>query len=119
MDASSTIFLPIRSFSPSVFESVDWTGFPEEEFIASPGQLNFRQISPAVSASQLVQIVDNDISDAPPQPFMTLNSQRAKPLPPERWSQYRPIIVQLYINEERELEDVRRIMSQRYGLNAS
>ena len=66
-----------------------------------------------------------DYTDVPPgigfgQPESPVKEySRSKTLPAADWERLRPIILQLYINDERQLEDVRRIVRQLYDFDAT
>ena len=44
---------------------------------------------------------------------------RTRSLPPALWIRLRPIITKLYVDEERKLDDVRKIMKDHYGFDAT
>ena len=95
------------------------TNWNDTSWFASDGD-GLERVASAHSSSP-----QQDYTDVPPgigfgQSISPVKEySRSKTLPAADWERLRPIILQLYINDERQLEDVRRIVRQLYDFDAT
>ena len=123
MEVCSQNYSPIATFSPSVFDQVDWSNLENDQLNTTA--MDWRS-SGLLQHARLIELP----SEAPlhaealqvgaAQSHLPIRSYtRARSLPASEWGRLKPYIVKLYIDDDRQLEDVRRIMREQHGFCAT
>ena len=122
MAFAPTDYSPRAALTLSAFDGVDWTGFDNDDeldiadTILDATSQQGRFVRPAMLLSQgrdaaQLNIVHSTL------PYRTYS--RARSLSTTEWNRCRHTILQLYINDDRQLKDVRRIMRDQHDFDAT
>lgn len=103
------------SFTPGKFECVQWDELDVDyPMCDGPGDSSQSLVDAAPDPNTEVIAAGEPVSN---QRRRALR-RRARRIPAAEWDHLRPEIVKLYIQEDRELDDVQRLMKERWGFEA-
>jgi hypothetical protein len=116
MDDLGIGFASPSSYTPRKFESMQWDDFEMDDFAEHPAaEMEVDTLADTMTEAGQMADLDNKYQAL----AVALPLRRSRPLPATEWKQHRDEIVKLYIHEERELEEVRQLMVQQRGFNAT